>query len=279
MPLPEPIESIRLRPHVQIDVYGLSAQIPHAPFGAQQFLRELAAECGIMNLFIPKLGGLDRRVADTADESQWGDCGSGQDSNIRLRVSRGWCHGVLLRPYTFSGVLMLTRDCPTTVIVDSQTNVVSVLHAGRDQLHPIPQPTRAHDESPRDRLNIIQEGLRMLHAQNPHLGPHSMYASIVCGIGPADFPNRWDYPKTGDHYREITEWFLKACGRRSVPGDPHEGHLDLPHIIRDFLRRDGIPRRHITADHVSTAGDPRYASVRRDRTSNTLQNGVLVRYV
>ena len=79
MPLPEPIESIRLRPHVQIDVYGLSAQIPHAPFGAQQFLRELAAECGIMNLFIPKLGGLDRRVADTADESQWGVCGSGQD--------------------------------------------------------------------------------------------------------------------------------------------------------------------------------------------------------
>ena len=267
----EPVSRLHLRKHVHMATYGHAAIVPASAVGGSPVLRTIAADHGITTLYVPKLWGPDRRIANTDDPQQWVPCGT-EKNGVRIFMSREPVHGVQCGNDPACAVMFITRDCPTTIITDVETGRTLVLHTGRDLLHPF---GRTENKIPRftSQPHIIDVGLHALE----HVRPYDLYAAIVCGIGPHNFPNHWNQGIDGLFYKCVTEWFMNTCGRRSVVGVPSGGHLNLEHIIRNFLHWHHIPRRHIISDHTDTFDDTRYASFRREPGS-PYHNGVLVHF-
>jgi len=267
-----PITSVTSTPRMRAEVYGISARIPRSIFGGQTELQHIAAPSGITRLYLPKLWQIQRRIINTNDPLKWALCGSGGNGTVGLYISRDNCHGALLQPEEGSAVMLITRDCPTVVITDPQTGKILVLHVGRDQLHTIPPPRTCTPACPIGD-SIIEAGMKAWSAN-----PRTLHVDMLCGIGAANFPNRWKHPENGDFYRKVTQYLTGKYGSGAVVGDPEEGHLDLPYIIRAALERLGVPGEHIRHDGLDTFAHPECASARRDNGGH-YRNGVLVRCV
>ena len=157
----------------------------------------------------------------------------------------------------------ISADCHTVLLTDTLQRRALLLHCGRDALHPI----RRNGTRREGRTSIIDAAMERLMPTNTR----EIYALTLMGIGPNSFENH-----TTEFHRQVVQHFVSTCGRDVVRGEPSEGRLDIPAIIRVQLNKWGVGKgdpRRIVEDGIDTFRDERFYSRRRDLDGN---NCVLV---
>lgn len=145
----------------------------------------------------------------------------------------------IMSPYVSGLCLALeTRDCPSVVLYDPTARLVSLVHAGRNQLMGL---TR-HSILTTTLSAMVMSGARPSHTR----------AYIMGSIGAPHFAHE-QCPEKVRPFRELGD---------DVIEDPVRHTLSLPKVIRYILRHHGVPDAGIVHDGLCTYCTPWLGSKR-----------------
>lgn len=167
----------------------------------------------------------------------------GSEKGGTLRFS----YGVLADGVVFGraeGYVLRSGDCHTVVLTDGRVH--AAVHAGRESV--LGKSWRQDGVGAKP--SVIENALRCFR------NPGSVFARIVCGIGPESFIHDPSHPTHGTNNAVLVREVMNRWGIDCFINTSLGVSLSMRALIRAQLIGQGVPESHIEWDDIDTSSNP-----------------------
>ncbi len=230
--------AINNTPHSLVHTYGKLKQIPTSPdifSGAIDTACKMGANPQYICVMKPANG----------PDKDWFQKISRDQFNPKNASERSAADGAIVTRNS-SAIIIPTGDCAVLVLSNTKKRRMGVFHVGREAAKSFTPCVDCF-------TNIVSLGIRGVLGESD---PAHLHAYITGSICAEHFPH--DSPDGQEKVRHFKEKF----GHKLFKGDPAEGKLDIPKLIKLQLLGYRIPDNQIVHDGLCTFAHPNLSSHR-----------------